>query len=188
MKIDRSSSKSEKSTEKPVIGKLARQKAAEAKGFTLFLSISSKFLAAEEKSQTKKKAPKKSEKDNKFPKFQENKLLAEEKMTLEKISESYSTIVKTIKDHMMDITDLKNAKTEDKDSLYQVLTQFVRILENDYDLRHEQKLFLPFQCSSNSIASLKCSQKIPETRLRLFLVDQTVLISSYRTYSIRLTT
>ena len=33
MKIDRSSSKSEKSTEKPVIGKLARQKAAEAKGF-----------------------------------------------------------------------------------------------------------------------------------------------------------
>ena len=32
MKIDRSSSKSEKSTEKPVIGKLARQKAAEAKG------------------------------------------------------------------------------------------------------------------------------------------------------------
>ena len=114
------------------------------------------FLAAEEKSQTKKKAPKKSEKDNKFPKFQENKLLAEEKMTLEKISESYSTIVKTIKDHMMDITDLKNAKTEDKDSLYQVLTKPVRIQENDYDFRHEQKLFLPFQCSSSSIASLKC--------------------------------
>lgn len=42
-------------------------------------------------------------------------------MTLEKISESYSVIVKTIKDHMIDITDLKNAKTEDTDSLYQVL-------------------------------------------------------------------
>ncbi|CBY21553.1 unnamed protein product [Oikopleura dioica] len=111
MKIDRSSTKSEKSTEKPVIGKLARQKAAEAK-------------AAEEKSQTKKKAPKK-EKDNKFPKFQENKLLAEEKMTLEKISESYSVIVKTIKDHMIDITDLKNAKTEDTDSLYQTRTEAV---------------------------------------------------------------
>ena len=36
MKIDRSSSKSEKSTEKPVIGKLARQKAAEAKGWLFY--------------------------------------------------------------------------------------------------------------------------------------------------------
>ena len=142
-------------------------------GFFISKNVSFKFSAAEEKSQTKKKAPKKSEKDNKFPKFQEDKLLAEEKMTLEKISESYSVIVKSIKDHMMDITDLKNAKTEDKDSLYQVFIQFVRSLENNHVFRQEQKQSLPFQHSSSSTASLKCLQKNQETRLKLFLVAQT---------------
>jgi len=95
-------------------------------------------------------------------------------MTLEKISESYSVIVKTIKDHMIDITDLKNAKTEDTDSLYQVLIQFGRVLESYYVFRQEQKLLLPFQRSNSSIALLKCLQKNPETKLRLYLVDQTV--------------